>query len=55
VRGNAHARFWIGGGGSNPFADHTHINMLGEYDYSDEKLNTITPFQLPKILELKLL
>jgi hypothetical protein len=22
VRGNAHARFWIGGGGSNPFADH---------------------------------
>ncbi len=23
VRGNAHARFWIGGGGSNPFADHT--------------------------------
>ena len=32
-----------------------HINLLGEYDYSDEKLNTITPFQLPKILELKLL
>ena len=32
-----------------------HINLLGEYDYSDEKLNTITPFQLPKILELKVL
>lgn len=32
-----------------------HINLLGEYDYSDEKLNTITPFQLVKILELKLL
>jgi hypothetical protein len=32
-----------------------HINLLGEYDYSDEKLNTITPFQLAKILELKLL
>src|SRR2546425_8360643 len=23
VKGNFHARFWIGGGGSNPFADHT--------------------------------
>jgi hypothetical protein len=23
VKGNVHARFWIGGGGSNPFADHT--------------------------------
>jgi hypothetical protein len=32
-----------------------HINLLGEYDYSDEKLNTITPFHLPKILELKVL
>jgi hypothetical protein len=32
-----------------------HINLLGEYDYSDEKLNTIIPFQLAKILELKLL
>ena len=32
-----------------------HINLLGEYDFSDEKLNTITPFQLPKNLELKML
>jgi hypothetical protein len=32
-----------------------HINLLGEYDFSDEKLSTITPFQLPKILELKVL
>src|SRR3989442_7212198 len=23
VRSNSHARFWIGGGWSNPFADHT--------------------------------
>ncbi len=23
MKGNFHARFWIGGGGSNPFADHT--------------------------------
>jgi hypothetical protein len=32
-----------------------HINLLGEYDFSDERLSTITPFQLPKILELKVL
>jgi hypothetical protein len=32
-----------------------HINLLGEYDFSDEKLNTIIPFQPPKILELKVL
>ncbi len=32
-----------------------HINLLGEYDFSDEKLNTITPFQLPKIFGLKML
>jgi TnpA family transposase len=32
-----------------------HINLLGEYDFSDEKLNIITHFQLPKILELKVL
>ena len=32
-----------------------HINLLGEYDFSDEKMNTITPFQLPKILDLKVL
>jgi len=25
VSGNTHARFWIGGGGSNPFADHTGV------------------------------
>ena len=24
VTGNGHAQFWIGGGGSNPVADHTH-------------------------------
>ena len=30
-----------------------HINMLGEYDYSDERVNTITQFHLPKILELQ--
>jgi hypothetical protein len=32
-----------------------HINLLGEYDFSDERLSTITLFQLPKILELKVL
>jgi len=32
-----------------------HINLLGEYDFSDERLNTITPFHLPKILDLKVL
>jgi hypothetical protein len=32
-----------------------HIDLLGEYDFSDERLNTITPFQLPKILELKVI
>ena len=25
LTGNGHARFWIGGGGSNPVADHTHV------------------------------
>jgi TnpA family transposase len=30
-----------------------HINLLGEYDYSDERVNEITPFHLPKILALK--
>jgi TnpA family transposase len=30
-----------------------HINLLGEYDYSDERVNDITPFHLPKILALK--
>lgn len=29
-----------------------HINMLGEYDFSDERINTITRFDFPKILEL---
>lgn len=32
-----------------------HINLLGEYDFSDERLSTIISFQLPKILELKVL
>jgi Tn3 transposase DDE domain len=30
-----------------------HINMLGEYDYSDERVNNITQFHLPKIMDLK--
>jgi TnpA family transposase len=30
-----------------------HINMLGEYDYSDERVNNITKFHLPKIMDLK--
>ncbi len=25
--GNDHARFWIGGGGSNPSADHTGVAL----------------------------
>jgi hypothetical protein len=24
-----------------------HVNLLGEYDFSDEKMNTITLFSLP--------
>jgi hypothetical protein len=32
-----------------------HINLLREHDFSDERLNTITLFQLPKILELEVL
>jgi hypothetical protein len=32
-----------------------HINLLGEYDFSDEKLNGATQFHLTKILELKVL
>jgi transposase len=28
VKGNFHARFWIGGGGSNPFADHTKVRIF---------------------------
>jgi hypothetical protein len=31
-----------------------HINMLGEYDFSDERVNTITQFHLPKILGLRM-
>ncbi len=31
-----------------------HINMLGEYDFSDEKLKDSVGFQLPKILALDL-
>jgi len=30
-----------------------HINMLGEYDFSDERVNKVTQFHLPKILALK--
>ena len=30
-----------------------HINMLGEYDFSDERVNKVTQFHLPKILTLK--
>jgi len=30
-----------------------HIYMDGEYDFSDERINTITKFSLPKILGLK--
>ena len=30
-----------------------HINMLGEYDYPDERVNNITQFHLPKIMDLK--
>jgi len=30
-----------------------HINLLGEYDFSDERVNTITKFDFPKILELE--
>jgi hypothetical protein len=31
-----------------------HIHMDGEYDFSDERVNTITPFHLSKILGLKI-
>jgi cytochrome c551/c552 len=31
-----------------------HIYMDGEYDFSDERVNTITKFSLSKILGLKL-
>ena len=47
VTGNGHARFWIGGGGSNPVADHTQcitilypstnkltVSQLHSYDIS---------------------
>ena len=30
-----------------------HINLLGEYDFSDERVSTITQFHIPKILALK--
>jgi TnpA family transposase len=30
-----------------------HINLLGEFDFSDEKLKNAIHFSLPKILELK--
>jgi TnpA family transposase len=31
-----------------------HINLLGEYDFSDERVNTITRFDIPKILRLEM-
>jgi len=31
-----------------------HIYMDGEYDFSDERVNTITKFSLSKVLGLKL-
>jgi hypothetical protein len=31
-----------------------HIHMDGEYDFSDERVNTITSFPLTKIMGLKL-
>jgi len=31
VKGNFHARFWIGGGGSNPFADHTQERSFAPF------------------------
>jgi hypothetical protein len=31
-----------------------HINLLGEYDFSDERMNTITTFDIPKILGLEM-
>jgi Tn3 transposase DDE domain len=31
-----------------------HINLLGEYDFSDERVNTITTFDIPKILGLEM-
>lgn len=31
-----------------------HINMLGEYDFSDERVNTITQFHITKILALSI-
>ena len=30
-----------------------HINLQGEYDFADEKLENTVPFSLPKILELE--
>ena len=30
--GNDHARFWIGGGGSNPFADHSDVMVVVALD-----------------------
>jgi TnpA family transposase len=32
-----------------------HINLLGEYDFSDERLDSSMKFHIPKILELKLI
>src|SRR5207245_7938817 len=35
VIGNDHARFWIGGGGSNPFADHTGVTHWTKNAWQD--------------------
>src|SRR5258708_35878280 len=32
VKGNFHARFWIGGGGGNPSADHTNRANMRPYN-----------------------
>jgi hypothetical protein len=30
-----------------------HINLIGEYDFSDERVNTVTQFSLSSILALQ--
>src|SRR5215469_109652 len=38
VTGNGHARFWIGGGGSNPVADHTQRKQAAYVDMNLHRL-----------------
>jgi hypothetical protein len=49
VTGNAHARFWIGGGGSNPVADHTqkvHVsNFLSKLHMLDRTQAAVFAWQ----------